>query len=489
MSTKFITPQVSKSEVTDVEGDNEKGIARGQSSHSTTSLDLHSGVEEFEDGEIIIGNGEKNNEENPTNIVQRILSRRSMAISNHNAEPPPDGGTKAWLQVLAGHLCVFNVMGYASSYGLFEAYYLSPVSPFPTLTSSAWAWPGSVQICFFFLLGTVSGRLFDAGYYRPTVIFGLSLQVLGAFTASVSKNYVQIFLSQGLCHGIGSGLVLCPTVGLLSTYFSKRRSLAIALAAGGSGTGGVVFPLISQQLMGKIGFVWTVRIMGFVMLANAAIILSLARTRIRGRNSGPWLELAAFKEWPYVLFICGMFSVFLGLYFVFIYVNLYAKNVLGTSTHISFTVLMVLNGIGLPGRVFPAFLADAYFGPVNTLIPCVFLLAILFFVWISITSLSSLYAFVVLLGFIDASVQGIFMSGIASLTEDLSKVGTRVGMALSILSCASLCGPPIAGKLIDMNGGSFLYTQIFGGSVTFAGLALLTACRISKTGCSFQTRM
>lgn len=213
-------------------------------------------------------------------------------------------------------------MGYGSSYGLFEAYYLSPTSRFPTLSSSTWTWPGSIQLCLFCLLATVSGRLFDAGYYRPTIIFGLTLQIIGAFTASFARNYVEIFLSQGLCHGLGSGFVMCPTISLLSTYFSKRRSLAIALAAGGSGTGGLVFPLIAQNLLTKVGFGWTVRIMGFVMLANAAIILSLARTRIPGRKSGPWLELGAFKEPPYVLFICGMFCVYLALYFAFSYVSL-----------------------------------------------------------------------------------------------------------------------------------------------------------------------
>lgn len=170
-------------------------------------------------------------------------------------------------------------------------------------------------------------------------------------------------------------------------------------------------------------------------------------------------------------------------------INLYARVVLGTSTHTSLTILLLLNAPGLPGRVLPAILADGYFGPVNTLIPWVFLLAILFFVWIAITSLSSLYAFAVIFGFIDAGVQGISMGSMASLTDDLSKVGTRVGMALSILSIAALCGPPIAGKLIDINDGSFLYTQVFGGAVTFAGVGLLCGSRVSKTGRVLKTRM
>lgn len=214
-------------------------------------------------------------------------------------------------------------MGYAGSYGLFEAYYLTPTSPFPTLTSSVWAWPGGMQLFLMCLLASVSGRLFDAGYYRQVIMFGSFMQLLGVFTSSFARSYVSIFLSQGLCQGIGNGFILCPTMSLLSTYFAKKRVVAIALAASGSATGGVVFPLISQQLLPRIGFGWTVRIMGFVILANVAIILSIGRTRIPGRESGPWLELGAFKEAPYTLFICGMFCIFLALYFAFSYVSIF----------------------------------------------------------------------------------------------------------------------------------------------------------------------
>lgn len=347
MSKTNASPPIAQPVIEDIETQEEKHIESERRSHSATSIEVHSGVEEFDDDERSTPGEGKCNEQRVINAVQCIMSKHSIAISNHIPGPPPDGGTKAWLQgrelphsrsqkkknfprlrksdinltVVQGHLCLINVMGYSSSYGLFEAYYLSPTSRFPTLTSSTWAWPGSTQLCLTLILATISGRLFDAGYYRPTIIFGLSMQIIGAFTASASKTYAQIFLSQGICHGIGCGFVLCPTISLLSTYFSKRRSMAIALVAGGSGTGGVIFPLIAQHLLTKIGFAWTVRIMGFVMLANAAVILSLGRTRIPGRKSGPWLELAAFKEPPYVLFICGMFSTFLGLYFVFTYVS------------------------------------------------------------------------------------------------------------------------------------------------------------------------
>lgn len=102
----------------------------------------------------------------------------------------------------------------------------------------------------------------DAGYYRQAIVCGSLLQLIGVFTTSVSTMYWQVFLVQGICGGIGDGLVFCPTVALISTYFTKKRALAMTFALSFSSTGGIIFPLIAQQLQPKAGFAWTVRVMG-----------------------------------------------------------------------------------------------------------------------------------------------------------------------------------------------------------------------------------
>ena len=241
--------------------------------------------------------------------VVRMASSRIL-------EPPPDGGLKAWTQVLAGHLVIFNAWGNINSFGIFQSYYVTALDRPPSDIS----WVGSMQILLVFLIGAFSGRALDAGYYRATLFAGASLQLLGVFMTSLSTQYWQLFLAQGICQGLGDGLVFCPIISLISTYFSVRRSLALSLAACGGATGGMVFPAIVQQLLPKIGFAWTVRVMGFVMLANSAVILTFARTRIPPRRTGPLIEWAAFKELPYVLFIIGMFCTQLGLYFAYYYV-------------------------------------------------------------------------------------------------------------------------------------------------------------------------
>lgn len=49
-------------------------------------------------------------------------------------------------------------------------------------------------------------------------------------------------------------------------------------------------------------------------------------------------------------------------------------------------VTSVMNGVGLVGRLVPAYLADQYFGPLNTLIPFVLTSGLLIYCWAAVVS-------------------------------------------------------------------------------------------------------
>ena len=230
---------------------------------------------------------------------------------------PPDGGFQAWTQVLMGHLVLINSWGYLTSFGIFQSYYTTSLGATP----SAISWIGSVQIFLVYLIGTFSGRALDAGYFHTVLACGSCLQVFAVFMTSISTQYWQLFLAQGICKGLGDGLVFCPTISLVATYFSKNRVVAMACAASGAATGGIIFPVIAQQLLAKIGFAWTVRIMAFVICFNSAVVLSIARVRLPPRRTGPLVEWSAFKELPYTLFCVGMFLNLWAVYFAYFYVS------------------------------------------------------------------------------------------------------------------------------------------------------------------------
>ncbi|KAH7384252.1 major facilitator superfamily domain-containing protein [Phaeosphaeria sp. MPI-PUGE-AT-0046c] len=437
-----------------------------------------------------IFNSPGNNEKLPVSAIddaslQTSSHSRNAIVSPPALPPAPNGGLQAWMQVFMGHLVLINGWGYLSSFGLFQAHYTETLQATP----SAISWIGSMQIFLVYLVGTFSGRALDAGYYHKTIAVGSLLQIVAVFTTSVSTQYWQLFLAQGVCKGLGDGLVFCPTVSLVATYFTTRRSLAMAITASGGATGGIIFPLIAQQMLPTVGFGWTVRTMAFVILFNTVIILCIARVRLPPRKTGPIVEWSAFQEPSYMLFCIGMFFNLWAVYFAYFYLSSYAKNIIGVSSSEALTLLLVMNALGVPGRVVCGLIADRLLGPVNTLIPVAFFAGVLFYCWAAVNNVGSLYAFCVLYGFFGAGIQSLFPASCASLTTDLSKMGVRTGMCFSFISIACLTGPPIAGALIQLHNGHYLYAQVFGGSAFIGGTCTLIAARIAKTGLDFRKRM
>lgn len=236
--------------------------------------------------------------------LSRTLSKTSTK-SSWNPGPPPDGGRMAWTQAAMGHLVVFNTWGLINSFGVFQSYYVTSLNRPPSDIS----WVGSIQVFLLFFVGTFTGRLTDAGYCRYVFGFGTFLACLGTFMTSLSTTYWQLLLAQGICTGLGNGCLFCPSLAVLSTYFSKKRSLAIGIAAGGSATGGIVFPIMVQKLLPQIGFGWTMRSLAFVQLGCLLVANLFVRPRLQPRKSGAIVEWGAFKEIPYSLFAIGMFFV------------------------------------------------------------------------------------------------------------------------------------------------------------------------------------
>ena len=123
--------------------------------------------------------------------------------------------------------------GLSNAFGVFQTYYSSTIMS--NESSSTIAWIGSVQTFLTMLSGIFAGWLIDSGRVRLVMLSGLVLQVFGMFMTSLGSKYWHIFLSQGICVGLGSGLLALTALAILPLYFSKRRLLAGGIAATGSG--------------------------------------------------------------------------------------------------------------------------------------------------------------------------------------------------------------------------------------------------------------
>ncbi|KAJ5413924.1 monocarboxylate permease [Penicillium cosmopolitanum] len=255
---------------------------------------------------------------------------------------------------------------------------------------------------------------------------------------SLATEYWQLFLAQGVCTGLGNGLQFCPVTGLVATYFSDRRVFALACVLVGSGTGGMLFPGLVKTLIPAIGFAWTVRILGFVMLGTSIPAMTLLQPRLPPQNP------------TYVLFCLGMFLNFWGLDFAFYYIGTFGRSVLGLSYEDSNTLIIVTIGL-------------------------------MMFCWTAVHSTPGLYVLAVLYGTFSKGVQGLWPSTLSSLTPDLSRTGVRIGMGFTIVRFACLTGPPLDGALIAKFNG-YIGAQIWGGLTFLLGAVVLVTAQVLKTG-------
>lgn len=69
------------------------------------------------------------------------------------------------------------------------------------------------------------------------LLVGNFLVVLGIMMLSLSTQYWQVFLSQGVCMGLGAGLLYIPSLAMVGVWFSKKRALAMGIVMSGIAVG------------------------------------------------------------------------------------------------------------------------------------------------------------------------------------------------------------------------------------------------------------
>ncbi|CAG9950266.1 unnamed protein product [Clonostachys rosea f. rosea IK726] len=380
-------------------------------------------------------------------------------------EQVSEKGFAPWIFVLSAHLAIMDSWGVVNSYGVFQPYYMTLLDRSPDDVS----WIGSMEVFFLFFLGFFTGRLTDAGYFRHLYITGAFLLCFGVFMASLCTQYWQFLLAQGICIGLGNGLLFTPCMTIAGSYFKKKRSLAFGIISAGSVTGGLVFPSMVRQLLPRIGLPWTLRAIGFIQLGTLIIAGIFLQSHAEPRHSsGPLFNLGTFKKLEYTFYVIGAFMAFWSSFFAYQYIATFSRDILGLSYPSSLDLILILGGAGGPGRVIPGYFGDKV-GPVNLYLFCTLVTGVITFCWAAVRTVSGMYAWTVFYGITIGGVQSLFPAGLLSLADDPKEQGTRIGMACTVVSFATLTGAPICGAIIRAQGGEYIGAQVF------AGLSLVTA--------------
>ncbi|KAI9172558.1 putative pyoverdine/dityrosine biosynthesis protein [Paramyrothecium foliicola] len=393
---------------------------------------------------------------------------------------PPNGGLKAWMQV-AGVFCLyFCTWGLVSSYGTYQTIYeigqLQSSTPFEISVI------GSLQIFLMVFLGFLTGPVFDAGYCRYLLTSGSLLIVVGTVLQSLCRKYWQYLLTQGLLVGLGTGLLAIPTVAIPAQWFSTKLPIANGISASGSGLGGVVLPIMIKRMEAQVGLPWATRAVALIfllLLVVANLVLRPQKAPKEKRTRRSLVDATAFKDWPYVLLVLGMFITLLGLYTPFVHVQSYAIDKGLASEELSFYMVAILNSSSIPGRILPLTLAQQI-GPMNMIVITAAGLGITSLCLTTATSLARLLVAIVFYGFFVGTLFALLPTLIVRMTSDIRRVGSRFGMAFATFSVAFLFGPPVAGALRREY--NYNAAWIWAGTVTLVGGVVNALARMNKAG-------
>lgn len=257
----------------------------------------------------------------------------------------PDGGVEAWLVVLGTWCCMFCSFGWINCIGVFQDYYqghqLAAYSP------STVAWIPSLEVFMMFFGGPVFGKISDSYGPRYLLLGGMIAHVFGLMMVSLSTQYYQFLLAQGLCSALGASAVFYAAMSVVPTWFYKKRATAFGITASGSSLGGVILPIMVSKLIPKVGFGWTMRIAAFTILGLLIIANLTVKSRLKPvpKPGGSIMDLfKPLKEPRFALMVAGSFFFFFGTFIPFNFIILQGLKY-GMSPNLAIYIIPIVNAV------------------------------------------------------------------------------------------------------------------------------------------------
>jgi MFS family permease len=158
----------------------------------------------------------------------------------------------------------------------------------------------------YFVLGVGGGMLADRFGPRVTCVSGMVLIATGLLGTSLSGSMGAVYLSYGVCIGLGIALVYTPAIGCVQPWFTRRRGLASGIASAGIGAGTLVVPLVASALITALPWRDAMRLMALgVLVLGAGCAWLMRRAPVAsatpvgaGAAGGPVGSLAAVNSPP-----------------------------------------------------------------------------------------------------------------------------------------------------------------------------------------------
>jgi MFS family permease len=317
--------------------------------------------------------------------------------------------------------------------------------------------PYTLTMIGFAIGGIVMGRLADRiGIVLPTLIGAAALS-LGYIAAAYTATLWQFALVQGMLIAMfGGAASFGPIVADISHWFTRRRGIAMAIAASGNYLAGTLWPPVIQHFVQTIG--WRQVHLG-IGVACAATMIPLAlvlRRKAPAQSSGTMHHAASAQSslglspagLQTVLAVAG-FTCCVAMSMPQVHIVAYCSD-LGYGVNRGAEMLSLMLALGIVSRIGSGFVADRIGGLPTLLLGSIGqMLALL--LYLGFSGLFSLYAVSALFGLVQG---GIVPSYAIVIREYLParEAGMRFGVVIMATLFGMAFGGWISGLIFDVTG-------------------------------------
>ena len=384
-------------------------------------------------------------------------SRRDVIQFDQDNEQNPGltGKWNKWVIMAAAFSVTFVGVGYPNTFGVFQEHYQTVL--FPDIPSSEIILIGSVASSLYLILGVFTGRFADMFGYQVALIIGGVLMVGGMFAASISQEFYQFFLSQGVMFGLGISFSYYPAVTISRQYFGTHQlGLANGIVLSGGALGGCFLPYAVRELLANKGLPQTFRVLGFVAAGVLAPSIFLLKPRTAPSRGGRLIDFTLLRDARFiVMLVAGTIAMtgFLPRYFL---ITPYAiQN--GVSPSYAAWLLGMMTGLSIIGRVGIGMLADRY-GKMKALIASFVLCGIGHLVfWLPSVMVEKtgavnglLTAFVIYTGLFGSGFVSLFPVVVSHLFGSRA-LASKLGLLNSVMGLGVLAGPSAIYGIVSSN--------------------------------------